>query len=120
MTEEPNYYHCHLDADMSMYDHLPYHINPELCDGTHITLHSGNIVKGYFVNYNYTDKRIIIPNDDIKDTTPNINKTSNQEVSTDTENSDKEDISIQNNIDEVDTEANFNDDEIYTETDDEE
>lgn len=66
MTEDPNYYHSNLEADMSMYDHLPYHINPELCDGTHIGLHSGNVIKGFFVNYNYTDKHLIIPSE-VKD-----------------------------------------------------
>ena len=62
MSEDPNLYHCHLPTDLGMYDHLPYHPNPELGDGRHIKLISGNIIRGCPVNYSY--KKIIIPNEE--------------------------------------------------------
>lgn len=84
MTEDPKYYHCQIETDMSMYDHLPYHINPELCDGTHITFHSGNVIKGYFVNYNFTDKHLIIPNEDIGNKTSKTSSSAKANANTET------------------------------------
>lgn len=60
MAEDPNTYHCHLPADMSAYDHLPYHINPQIGDGSHIRLYSGNIIRGCTINY--LDKKYVVPN----------------------------------------------------------
>ena len=61
MNKEPYYYKCDLPYDMSMYDHLPYHVNPNTNDGSNIHLCSGNILRGYPINY-YVDKTIDVPN----------------------------------------------------------
>lgn len=57
MAEDPKIYHCNLPADLSVYDHLPYHVNPTVGDGSQVKLWSGNIIRGCPVNY--LDKKII-------------------------------------------------------------
>lgn len=60
MRKDPNYYHCDLPPDMSMYDHLPYKVNPSLGDGSNIGFYSGNVLRGCPVNY--LEEKIIVPN----------------------------------------------------------
>ncbi|MBE5934952.1 MAG: hypothetical protein E7262_04085 [Lachnospiraceae bacterium] len=49
-----------IPYNLSMYDNLPYSINPDI--RKHISLVSGNIIKGYTVNME-EEKRIIDPLD---------------------------------------------------------
>ena len=62
MSEDPSIYHCHLPANLDVYDHLPYHINPAIGDGSQIKLISGNIIRGCPVNY--LDKKTIVPKEE--------------------------------------------------------
>ena len=62
MLEDPSLYHCHLPADLGMYERLPYHPKPQLHDGRQVKLISGNIIRGCPVNY--LDKKIIVPKEE--------------------------------------------------------
>ena len=127
MNNELRNYKCNLPWNLSMYDKLPYHINPEICTKENIALVSGNIVKlGY--NYNST-KRIIDPNlvdeniiegnaiiRDIEDTENNTIEidNNNEEVINDieniTENVDETDNNVDDIMDEnIETSNNAND-----------
>ena len=117
MNNELRKYKCNLPWNLSMYDKLPYHINPEICTKENIALVSGNVVK---LGYNYsTTKRIIDPNlvdDNIIDGNAIIRDIENTKDTTiEADNNNDEVINDVKNITENDDETNNNVDDITNE-----
>ena len=77
--------HFNIPVDLSMYDRLPYKLNPAICTKTNISLTSGNVIKGYHVKMD-EEKHIIDPMNFNLD-----NSTSNENINVSLDSSSNED-----------------------------
>ena len=95
MKHQKEVLHFNIPIDLSMYDKLPYKLNPAICTKENVSLTSGNIIKRYNVKMD-EEKHIIEP---IPFDFDNVTNSTDASTSNDTS---------EHNIDTIDTPSDIN------------